>query len=172
MKKIFLLLVVFMCGWSLIYAQPAPDLIDDTKTVHILVFEHLEKRDMRFVSEGATITYKLYSNPKQKQKGIIDAIDNEKMVVDGKEVAFADCSLIRARVRTDKEMFGGMGLGAGLLSTAGAAAIISSSNNVAGPVFLGIGVAGTAFGLTFMFNRKRFDMNRGWSVYGAQLSYE
>lgn len=166
MKTIGIALFFLICShWGL--AQP---LIDDTRKIPVLVFENIEKSDTRFIREGGVLKYKLRGDKRKVFSGKLEAISEKSMTINGKEVQFENCSMIAGRVRTDKEMIGGivagmgftaMGIGAGIAGVTANAGIASIST---GAVFFSTGMA-------MMFTQKRFRMDKGWSVHGGVIQY-
>ncbi len=148
------------------YGQP---LVDDTKILHVLVFEHVQKDKKKMISQGASIRYKLRAAPKVWQKGILEEIKQGQMVVDGQTVALKDCLVITGRVYGTDGIIGGVAVGVGLSSVIFGSALLG--NPVAG-VSLLVGGAGLLItGIILVTRNKRFHLDRGWEVHYGQLSY-
>ncbi len=165
--KIFVFLFFNVLS-NVLFAQK---LVDDTQNLEILVFENVEKQQIRFIKSGAKIKFKLYSSPKLKYKGIIDKITENSMFIDGQEIKLSDCSMISGRVRTEKEIIGGLLMGMGMATAPFGAAIINS-NNIVGPALIGVGIAILSTGIYLVSSKKTFNMDKGWSVHSGKMSYD
>jgi hypothetical protein len=163
-------LILIIMSLLLVKIAHTQTLVDDTKTYEILVFENFEKEQTKFIRSGARIKYKLYSNPKYTYKGVIEKITDKSMFVDGQEVKISDCSMIAGRVRTDKEIIGGLLLGVGVATAPFGVAIINL-NAIAGPILAGAGIAAVVTGVYFITQKKKFKMARGWTVHGGKLTF-
>lgn len=159
-------IVSFLISTSL-FAQK---LVDDTQNIDVLVLENLEKQQIRFIKSGAKIVFRLYSNPKLKYKGIIEKITEKTMFIDGQEIKLSDCSMISGRVRTEKEIIGGLFMGIGFTAAPFGAAIINM-NNLVGPIIIGTGIAILSTGIYLVTSKKQFKMDKGWTVLGGKLSF-
>jgi hypothetical protein len=150
-----------------LFAQP---LVDDTKTYEVLVFEHVEKEQTKFIRSGGRIKYSLYSNPKISYKGTLQKVTASSIFVDGQEIMLKDCSMIAGRVRTSSEISGGIMLGMGTALAPFGAAIINL-NNIVGPAIIVGGVAMISTGIYFITKKKSFRMTKGWTVHGGKLTF-
>ncbi len=150
-----------------LFAQP---LVDDTKTYEVLVFEHIEKEQTKFIRSGGRIKYSLYSNPKISYKGTLQKVTASSIFVDGHEIMLKDCSMIAGRVRTSSEISGGIMLGMGTALAPFGAAIINL-NNIVGPAIIVGGVAMISTGIYFITKKKSFRMTKGWTVHGGKLTF-
>lgn len=168
MKNIGLILFCLAFLSHTISAQ----LIDDRDSIEVLIFENLEKGDMRFIRTGGTIKYKLRSNPKITYSGILENITTTNMYVDGQKVRLADCKIIKGRVRSDKEMIGGILAGFGFAGSGFGGAFAGTSSVSAGLPILGVGVASLSSGISMMMSKKSFNMDKGWSVYGGSMIFD
>jgi hypothetical protein len=163
-----LTLSAFLLFFSLnLFAQP---LVDDTKTYEVLVFEHIEKEQTKFIRSGGRIKYSLYSNPKISYKGTLQKVTASSIFVDGQEIMLKDCSMIAGRVRTSSEISGGIMLGMGTALAPFGAAIINL-NNIVGPAIIVGGVAMISTGIYFITKKKSFRMTKGWTVHGGKLTF-
>ena len=106
------LLLLFLVSFD-VHGQT---LVDDTKVLDVLVFEHVQKDKKKMVSQGASIRYKLRATAKVWIKGTLEKIKKGAMVVNGKEIAFEDCLVIAGRVRTNDAVIGGVAVGVGSVS--------------------------------------------------------
>ncbi|MCH2043222.1 MAG: hypothetical protein MK212_03720 [Saprospiraceae bacterium] len=168
MKKMGLILFYLIFLSLTISAQ----LIDDRDSIEVLIFEHLEKEDMRFIRTGGTIKYKLRSNPKVSYSGELENISTTSMYVDGQKVMLADCKIIKGRVRTDKEMIGGILAGFGFAGSGFGGAFAGTSSLSAGLPILGVGLGSLGSGISMMMSKKSFNMDKGWSVYGGKMIFD
>jgi hypothetical protein len=148
----------------------AQSLVDDTKTYEVLVFEHVEKEQTKFIRSGGRIKYSLYSNPKISYKGTLQKVTASSIFVDGQEIMLKDCSMIAGRVRTSSEISGGIMLGMGTALAPFGAAIINL-NNIVGPAIIVGGVAMISTGIYFITKKKSFRMTKGWTVHGGKLTF-
>lgn len=170
MKSISILLFAFLAFSSSIFGQEAPNLIKANEViVPVLVFENLEKRDIKFVRETGKIQYALRSRPKTKIVGILEKVKPNSMIVNGKEIQFADCEYIKGRVRSDKDMVGGMLVGAGVSALAFGGVFISTAPGVA---IVAVGAAALGSGIALVSNQKKFNFNKGWTVQGGEIRYQ
>jgi hypothetical protein len=159
---------IYLALFSLnLFAQP---LVDDSKTYEVLVFENIQKEQTKFIRSGGHIKYSLYSNPKIKYKGTLQKVTSNAIFVDGQEIKLSDCNMIAGRVRTSKEIIGGMMLGMGSALAPFGAAIISS-NNIAGPSIIGGGAVLIGVGIYFITQKKNFKMTKGWTVHGGKINF-
>ncbi len=168
--KYYTLLLGFICilGFKSIVAQP---LVDDAQSYGVLVFEHLDKEKTKFIRVGGWIKYRLYSNPRLLQKGTLQKVTAKTIIVDGREIALSDCQMIAGRVRSDKEILGALFLGMGVASVPFAAGIASAVTVGPAVVIIGGGIALIGGGIVMLMRKKRFRMDKGWSVYGGTLEY-
>lgn len=167
--KINSIAILFVC---FLFATPiamSQKLVDDTKTLKVLVFEHLEKDKKKLVSQGGRVKYKLNSNPKTLYKGSLDDIKENSMVVDGTEVSFNDCSMIAGRVSSEEVLIGGILMGVGI-STIIAGAATLGNITVGGTVIAG-GAIALITGIILITKYKRFNLNKGWEVHSGQIIY-
>lgn len=169
MKYYTLILSLFcILGAENLLAQP---LVNDSQTYGVLVFEHLDKEKTQLIRVGGWIKYRLYSNPRLLQKGTLQKVTKEVMIIDGREIAFSDCQMIAGRVRTDKEVLGATFLGMGVAVIPFAAGLASVVTVVPAVAIIGGGVILMGTGIAMLMRKKRFRMDRGWSVYGGTLDY-
>lgn len=167
--KINSITILFACFWFTSPMLFGQKLIDDTRTLKVLVFEHLEKDKKKLVSQGGRIKYKLNSDPKKLYKGTLDDIKESTMVVDGKEVSFLDCSMIAGRVSSEEVLVGGILMGIGVSGiVAGAAAL---GNVTVGATIIAGGVVALTVGIILITKYKRFNLNKGWEVHSGQIIY-
>lgn len=170
MSKFRIFLSYFFC-LLFQYAQAQAPIAPADKPIElpILVFENPSNGDIKFVKQGGGVLVQLRSNPKTKVKGMLESIDNQGIVVQGTRIEFSDCAAIKAKVRTDKQMYGGMllGLGATGLAIGGALA-----GNSAGYAILGAGLASFTGGLIFITGKKRFNLNKSWQVRAGKITYQ
>lgn len=163
---LFSFLFVF-CFKGLV-AQP---LVNDSQTYGVLVFEHLDKNKTQLIRVGGWIKYRLYSNPKVLMKGTLQKVTKTSMIVDGREVSLSDCQMIAGRVRSDKEVLGSVFLGMGVAIIPFAAGITSVLPPAGAVALIGGGVVLMGSGIAMLMRKKRFKMDKGWSVYGGTLDY-
>lgn len=166
MKRLVFVLNLCLCG-LFAYSQP---IIDDVRRIPVLVFEHFEKKETRFIKQGGAVKYVLRGDKRQVFAGKLDSISEKAMVVNGKTVQFANCMLIKGRVRTDKEMIGGLLSGIGFTSIAFGSGLFGVTTNGAIASASAGGVAFAA-GMALIFNKKKFNLNRGWVVRGGSIQY-
>jgi hypothetical protein len=148
----------------------AQNLVDDSKTYEVLVFEQIEKEQTKFIRSGGHIKYRLYSNPKMVYKGTLQKVTANSIFVDGQEIMLKDCSMIAGRVRTSREISGGIMLGMGTALAPFGAAIISL-NNIVGPSIIVGGIALISTGIHLITKKKSFKMTKGWTVHGGKLTF-
>lgn len=169
MKSFVILCLTFLVQ-VILYAQP-PLVNDDIKTVPVLVFENFEKSDTRFIRVGGAVKYRLRGDSKAMFKGKLDAVTDHSMTVSGQEIQFVNCAIIMGRIRSDKETVGGIlggmgfvgiGFGSGLMTTSIAAAVPSAV----------VGAGLFTAGMVMMFSKKRFNLNKGWTVHGGTIEYK
>jgi hypothetical protein len=144
-------------------------LVDDTKTLNVLIFEHLEKDKKKMISQGASIRYKLRSAPKVWKKGVLEQIKKGTIVVNGQTVALNNCLLITGRVYGQDGIIGGVAVGVGMSSVIFGSALLG--NPVAGVTLLAGGAALLVTGVFLVAKHKRFHLDRGWEVHYGQLTY-
>lgn len=140
----------------------------DTKVISVLIFEQEKKGKKKIVNEGAFIKYKL-NGAKKVQKGVIKEIHDGYMLVENQKIAFADCSMIAGKVYGQEQTLGGLSLGVGVAGVVVAAIFISFP-----PALFIIGttaIAATATGLILITKKKRFNLNKGWTVYNGTIQY-
>lgn len=162
-----LLVLLFLSTTPFLKGQ---NLAKDEVTLHVLVFEHLRKGKKRLISQGAVIRYKLRSASKIWHRGRLMAIQKDRMVVDGKEVLYADCLLIAGRVHSERGIVGGTALGAGGVSFIVGTALLGIPT-LGGSLVAG-GAAAFITGVVLISQFQRFHLDKGWSVYGGTLSYQ
>ena len=165
-NTISILVLIFLFANTLLQAQT---LIDDTKTIKVLILENKKKGSTKMISEGAFIKYKLNSDGKVR-KGTLEDVKTGMMIVDGKKILFKDCSMIAGRVSSQQQLLGGIALGAGVVS-----AVLSSAflglGTVATSITLGVGVVAIVVGVLFIMRKKHFNLNTNWEVHSGQLKY-
>jgi hypothetical protein len=149
-------------------AQP---LVDDSQTYGVLVFEHLDKSKTQLIRVGGWVKYRLYSNPRMLMKGTLQKVTKNSMIIDGREIALSDCQMIAGRVRSDKEILGSVFLGMGVAIVPFAAGITSLLPTAGAIAIIGGGVVLMSSGIVMLMRKKRFRMDKGWSVYGGTLDY-
>ena len=147
----------------------AQQLIDDTKVIKVLMFENEHKDKKRMINETARIKYKLRSDSKQVIKGTLEDIKKDKMIVDGKDVYYNDCSMIAGRVFNEEVLAGGIMSGTGLTTIIFGAAL--AGNIIVGGTIVGSGLAVLVAGIIMVTKSKRFNLDKGWEVYGAEIIY-
>lgn len=166
MPKFFLALLISLFCLSDLAAQK---LIKDEPTkVDILVFENLERQQLRFIRHGGGLQYALRSNPKQKISGLLEYIGEDSITVGGQNLALRDLAYIKGKVRSERDITGGVLVGVGLTTTALGTAFISSY------VGIGIvagGITALAVGINFITAKRKFDFNKGWEAYGGTIQY-
>jgi uncharacterized protein YkvS len=169
MKKVvlnFILVLFSVLGFS----QNVSDLNKENSIiVPVLVFENLGKRELKFVRETGTLQYALRSNPKKKITGVLEKVKNKSMIINGQEIQFADCEYIKGKVRTDKDLIGGMLVGAGVSSLAFGGVFIGT---VQGLTIVAVGAAALGTGISLVSSKKKFNFNKGWEVYGGEIEYK
>ncbi len=148
----------------------AQTLVDDSKTYEVLVFENIQKEQTKFIRSGGYVKYSLYGNPKMVYKGTLQKVTSNAMFVDGQEIKLADCNMIAGRVRSDKEVVGGIILGMGTALAPFGAAIINM-NNIAGPAIIGAGAIMIGTGIYLVMSKKKFKMTKGWTVHGGKITF-
>ena len=148
----------------------AQTLVDDSKTYEVLVFENLQKEQTKFIRSGGHIKYSLYANPKLIYKGTLQKVTSNSMFIDGQEIKLSDCSMIAGRVRTSREIIGGIVLGMGTALAPFGAAIINM-NNIAGPTIIGAGAVMIGTGIYMITAKKKFKMTKGWTVHGGTIKF-
>ena len=165
-------ILCLLCLFFMKVANTQP-LVDDKQSYQVLIFEHIDKNRTKFIREGAFIRYKLYSNPKVTYKGTLQKIADNLIIVDGREVALSDCSMISGRIKTDKEILGGMLVGMGATTAPFGTMILNFSSNsfAAGIAVIAGGVVLLGVGIYLVTSKKVFWMTKGWSVYGGEMSF-
>jgi len=166
---------VILCLVSLFFIKTAntQPLVDDKQSYEVLIFEHIDKNRTKFIRQGAFIRYRLYSNPKVTYKGILQKVADNLIIVDGREIALADCSMISGRVKSDKEILGGIFVGMGATTAPFGTMILNfSSKSVgAGITVITGGAVLLGIGIYLVTSKKSFKMTKGWSVYGGEMSF-
>lgn len=165
-NSIILILCCFLATRSQLVGQT---LVDDTQTLKVLVFEHLEKDKKKLVSQGGRIKYKLNSDPKNLRKGHLDDIKENAMVIDGQEVLFQDCAMIAGRVTSEEVLIGGIAMGTGFTTIVVGAA--SLGNIIVGGTIIVGGAAALIAGIILVTKYKRFNLNKGWEVHSGKIIY-
>lgn len=163
----FISSLVLLCLLS--FAVQGQNLVDDTKTLNVLIFEHVQKDKKKMISQGASIKYKLRAAPKVWLKGTLEEIKKESMVVNGQEVAFKDCLIIAGRVYGKEGVIGGVAVGVGISSVVFGSALLG--NPVAGVTLLVGGAGLLVTGMILVTKNKRFHLDKGWEVHYGQLTY-
>ncbi len=161
-----LVLLCFLFSIPNLFAQT---LIDDTRTLKVLVFEHEQKDKKKLISQTGIIKYKLRSDPKVVHKGRLDDIKEGAMVVNGKEVKFEDCIMIAGRVNTEEALVGGICVGIGFSGMIAGAALLG--NIVVGGTVALAGVAALVAGIILITKMKRFNLDKGWEVHSGKIIY-
>lgn len=167
-RNVYCFVLLFFLTLPL-YAQ---DLIkDDQKVIKILIFENEAKVKTKMVSEGAMLKYRLRGNPKVLHKGKLEDVREGVMIIDGEEIAFADCLMIAGRVSSQEQLLGGIGIGMGTSGILFGSAMMVSFNL---PV-VGVVVAGCAaligVGIYFVMKYKKFHLDKGWEVHSGTLQH-
>lgn len=147
----------------------AQNLIDDTKTIKVLVFEHETKNKTKLISQGGRIRYKLRSNPKVVHKGTVEDIKEGMMIVDGREVPFDDCLMIGGRVTSEEMLTGGIVTGSGFTALVLGFALIGTP--AFGLSLIAGGTAALVVGIILITKIKRFKMDKGWDVHSGKIQY-
>lgn len=156
--------LTLLLGGNWAQAQP---LITDSVALRVLVFEHLQKNETKLLSEGAGITYRLKTDDK-KRKGKIELIKEKSIVVSGQEYALSDFKMIAGKVRTDRQLLGGVLTGVGMTTTLIGGAFLNSQMG------LGILVGGAAAlggGISLITGKKKFHFSKGWTVQAGTIRY-
>lgn len=164
--RFFLTLLVSLFCLSDLVAQKM--IKDEPTKVDILVFENLERQQLRFIRHGGGLQYALRSNPKQKFSGLLEYIGEDSITVSGQNLALRDLAYIKGKVRSERDITGGVLVGIGLTTTALGTAFISSY------VGIGIvagGITALAVGINFITAKRKFDFNKGWEAYGGTIQY-
>lgn len=160
---------LFLCCFLFVTNSLCAQKIEgDTKVISVLIFENEGKGKKKIVNEGAFIKYKL-NDTKKVQKGVIKEIHDGYMLVDDQKVAFGDCAMIAGKVYGQEQTLGGLSLGVGVAGVVVAAVFVSFP-----PALFIIGttaIAATAAGLIIITKKKRFDLNKGWTVYNGTIQY-
>jgi hypothetical protein len=167
--KINSIIILLACFLLLNTNLKGQKLIDDTKTLKILVFENSEKDKKKLVSQGGRIKYRLRGDSKKVLKGTLDDIKEGVMTIDGKEIRFDDCSMIAGRVSSDEALIGGITLGASFTGLVIGAALLGNIT-LGGSVIVAAAV-GVVVGVMLITKHKRFNLDRGWEVYSGQIIY-
>jgi len=144
-------------------------LIDDTKILKILVFENLEKDKKKLISQGGQIKYKLRGNSQKILIGTLDDIKDGAMIIDGKEVRFANCSMIAGKVSSESILIGGIATGFSLTTLIVGAALLG--NIALGGTVIAAAVGGLVVGIILITKYKRFKLDKGWEVHSGQIIY-
>jgi hypothetical protein len=164
--RFFLALLISLFCLSDLAAQKM--IKDEPTKVDILVFENLERQQLRFIRHGGGLQYALRSNPKQKFSGLLEYIGEDSITVSGQNLALRDLAYIKGKVRSERDITGGVLVGIGLTTTALGTAFISSY------VGIGIvagGITALAVGINFITAKRKFDFNKGWEAYGGTIQY-
>jgi hypothetical protein len=144
-------------------------LIDDTKVLKILVFEHAAKDKKKLVSQGGRIKYKLRGDSKKLLKGTLDDIKDGIMIIDGEEIRFDDCSMIGGRVSSQEALIGGITVGASFTGLIVGAALLG--NITLGGTVIAVAAIGIVVGIVLITKYKRFNLDKGWEVHSGQIIY-
>lgn len=146
----------------------AQKLIDDTKTLKVLVFEHVSKDKKKLISQGGRIKYKLRGE-KKVMKGTLDDIKDGAMIIEGKEIRFAHCSMIGGRVSSEEVLIGGMVLGTSFTGLIVGATLLG--NITLGGTVIVAAAIGVVAGIILITKYKRFHLDKGWEVYSGKITY-
>jgi hypothetical protein len=164
-KSIFLLSLLF----SLAYTLSAQSVIKkDTTKIDVLVFENLQRGQLRFIRQGGHVQYAFNSNSKQKISGVLERIDTDSITVGGNTVAIHQLAYLKGRVRSERDITGGLLVGIGVTTTALGTAFISST---VGMVVLAGGITSLVVGIRLITAKRKFDFNKGWQAYGGTIEY-
>ncbi|WMX14924.1 MULTISPECIES: hypothetical protein [unclassified Aureispira] len=144
-------------------------LIDDTRTLKVLVFEHTMKDKKKLVSQGGRVKYKLRGDAQKVQKGTLEDIKEGAMVIDGKEIQFNDCAMIGGRVSSQEVLVGGITLGASFTGLIVGATLLG--NVTLGGTVIAAAVVGAVVGIILITKYKRFNLDKGWEVHSGQIIY-
>ena len=147
----------------------AQQLIDDTRVIKVLMFENEHKDKKKIINQTARIKYKLRSDKKKVYKGTLEDIKDGKMIIDGNEILFRDCSMIGGRVFNEEVLVGGILSGTGLTTIIFGAAL--AGNIIVGGTIVGGGLAVLVAGIIMVTKYKRFNLDKGWEVYAAEIIY-
>ncbi len=166
MRSILLtgLMAIFCGAAASLSAQVAGEKIE----IEVLILENFEKGQMRFIREGGYVQYALWDDPKRKIKGALQHIEADRMVVNDVPVLFAECKYIKGKVRTDRDMGGGVLVGAGITTAAMGTVFITSWE---GRGVLAGGLTSLVVGMSMITGKRKFDFSKGWRAYGGKMEY-
>jgi len=167
-NPVAILVLCFLFSTPKLFAQ---QLIDDTRTLNVLVFVNEHKDKKKLISETARIKYKLLSDPKKVHKGTLEAIKESSMVVDGKEILFKDCAMIGGRVTSEETLAGGICLGSGFMGLGIGVGVLLTTNIAFGAPVVVIAVAALIAGIILVTKYKHFKFNKGWEVHSGKIVY-
>jgi hypothetical protein len=164
-KSIFLLLLLFSFA-CVLSAQSV--IKKDTTKIDILVFENLERGQLRFIRQGGHVQYALNSSAKQKMSGTLERIDTDSITVGSNTIALNQLAYLKGRVRSERDITGGLLVGIGVTTTALGTAFISST---VGAVVLAGGITSLVVGIHLITAKRKFNFNKGWQAYGGTIEY-
>lgn len=167
--KIYMITALIMSFILFTTALSAQELIDDTKTIKVLVFEKMDKGKTKLISQGARIKYKLHSDSKKVYKGTLEDIKEGYMVVDGQEVPFDDCMMIGGRVSSQETLIGGVAAGVGFTSLVLGAALLGTPTF--GISLIAGGTVAVVAGIILITKIRRFRTDKGWEVHSGKIEY-
>jgi hypothetical protein len=165
LPSITLFLISFL---AIAQTSLAQNITDDTKIIRVLIFDHEEKGKKKIVNEGAFIKYRL-NDSKKVQKGLLKEIQDGYMMVGDQKVAFGDCAMIAGKVYSQEQTLGGLSLGFGVSGLVITAIFVSFPPTA---IIMGTtAIAATITGLILITKKKKFNLNKGWIVYGGSIQY-
>lgn len=166
MRTIFLtgVLAAIGMGAGHLSAQAAAEKVE----IGVLIFENFEKGQMRFIREGGGVQYVLWDDPKRKVKGTLQRIEADRMVVNDIPVLYAECKYIKGKVRSERDIGGGVLTGVGITTTALGTVFVGS---LVGQGVLAGGITSLVAGLSMITGKRKFDFSKGWRAYGGKMEY-
>jgi hypothetical protein len=167
-NPIAILVLCFLCSSPKLFAQ---ELIDDSRTLNVLVFVNEHKDKKKLISETARIKYKLANDPKKVYKGTLEVIKEGLMIVDGNEILFKDCSMIAGRVTSEQTLAGGICIGSGFMGLGLGIGVLLTTNLAFGVPVVVIAVAALIAGIILVTKYKHFNFNKGWEVHSGKIVY-
>ena len=167
MKTSLLFQVLILCLFFST-SSSAQTLVKDSVYLSVLVLENLDKRETKLLSEGAGVRYQL-KNDKRKMKGKIELIKDNSMVISGTEIKFEDIQTLSGKVRSDRQLGGGILIGLGATTSVFGGVLIGS---VPG---LGVAVGGLAAlgtGIHLVTSYKKFKTYEGWRIHSGKIAFD
>ena len=145
-------------------------LVDDTRELEVLLFDHIEKGKRKIISKGATVRYQL-DGQRGRVKGVVEAIGDNFFIVDNQKILFRDCAKISGRVYNENQILGGLLTGVGVASISFGGTFLATGSFSVGVASVVAAAALIGVGIYMVMKHRTFNLNKGWTVHGAKIRY-